>query len=75
MAKKTWSTPQFDTLVSKEKDQNGMETEKTIREQREKEWEDKKFYWNLYKRREVEVDMETIRRELTGNIKIISQLE
>ena len=50
MAKKTRSTAQFDTLVIKEKDDNGVEHEKTVRERMQIEWEVRIFYWNLYKK-------------------------
>ena len=38
------------------------------------EWEVCKFYWNLYQKQDVEVDLEEIKR-MTGHMKTISDVE
>ena len=54
MAKKVKGTSQFDNLIIKEKDLNGGEREVTIRDWNKIEWEVRKFYWNLYQRKDTD---------------------
>ena len=61
MTKRVKGTAQLDNLIIKEKDLNGVEQEVTIRDQSKIEWEVRKFYWNLYQRKESAHSVDEIR--------------
>ena len=51
MSRKMKNKAQFDTLLVKEVDQNGIEHEREITKQSSIDWEVHKFYWKLYRSR------------------------
>ena len=51
-----------------ETDQEGKETERLVYEQKAVEWEVRKYYWKLYRKREDVISKEDI-LEMTGPIK------
>ena len=74
MNRKVKNTAQFDTMIIKEKDSNGVEKKKTITNQKTIEWEVRKFYWTLYRKQEVDINKDEL-IEMTGHIKKISEVE
>ena len=71
---KVKSTAQFDKLIVKEENPDGQVRERTITDQKSLEWEVRKYYWKLYGKQKVVIDKEEV-KNMTGNIKKISQLE
>ena len=53
--KKVKSASQFDTLITKEKDADGVVCERTIQDQKTIAQEVRKFYWKLYKKKDIRI--------------------
>ena len=53
MNKKMRSKAQFDSLLVEEKHDTGNMNKKSVMNQKQIEWEVRKFYWNLYRKQEV----------------------
>ena len=62
--KKRLAKAQFEELHVVEKNKEGKEEVRVVTEQREIEWEVRKFYWNLYGEHETRVDKEEILRSI-----------
>ena len=58
--KKIIAKAQFEELHIKEKDDRGVERIKVITEQKDIEWEVRKYYWRLYSKHEARVDKDEI---------------
>ena len=55
--KKRMEKAQFEELHVVEKKPNGKEDIKIVKEQKEVEWDVRKFYWNLYKVEETNINI------------------
>ena len=60
MNKKRLEKAQFEELHIVEKKKDGPDEIRVIKEQKAVEWEVRKYYWNLYKEQETNVDTEEI---------------
>ena len=69
--KKRIAKAQFEELHIMDKDDRGVERVKVITEQKDIEWEVRKYYWKLYSEHEAKVDKEEILR----NIDVLPKLE
>ena len=71
MNRKRIAKAQFEELHITEKDDKGVERIKVISEQKDIEWEVRKYYWKLYSEHEAKVD----REEILRNIDMLPRLE
>ena len=74
MNKKMKAKAQFEEVHVVEKDRNGDEKIRVVKEQKAVEWEVRKFYWNLYRKGETNCRKEEILEKI-GEVKRISDDE
>ena len=65
MNKKRLEKAQFDERHIVEKKNNGYDEIRVVKEPKAVEWEVRKYYWNLYKEQETNVDTEEILESIT----------
>ena len=68
--KKRLAKAQFEELHVVEKNREGKEEVRVVTEQREIEWEVRKFYWHLYGEHEARVDKEEILQNIDGLVEM-----
>ena len=74
MNKKMKAKMQFEEVSVAEKDRNGDENIRVVKEQKAVEWEVRKFHWNLYRREETNCRKEEILEKI-GEVRRISEDE
>ena len=74
MSKKMKAKAQFEEVHVVEKERNGDERMRVVKEQKAVEWEVRKFYWNLYRRKETNCRKEEILEKI-GKVRRISEDE
>ena len=60
MNKKRVEKAQYEELYVVEKKPDGREEARIVKKQKEVEWEVRKFYWNVYKEQETNVNIDEI---------------
>ena len=70
MNKKIGVKAQFETLHVEDVDEDGKKIIRVVQDQKEIEWEVRKYYYNLYSEKETRVDKEEILQNIENVTKI-----